>query len=147
MGADYYSMTVIGLKVPKDNIMNEIELLINRCSCNPQTPNSNTSIKYCQHCGNLLNKSIKVEKPLFDEFNEDYLNEENTICSWPITYDTDAHNFYVCIYNSGHVEREKRSNIPCLSERIISKFKTDMKSVNLWDEEQFGLWTITYCSY
>lgn len=149
MGADYYSMTVIGLKVPKEKIIAEEEELRNQCKCTPRIdPDDHPEAKFCIYCGNLIRRAVKVDKPLFDGF-KDYWdwNKDQKICGWAVEHNTDAHSFYICIYTSGRIEHEEMSELPNTSEETISKFKADMESVGLWDREQFGLWTITYCSY
>lgn len=146
MGADWYSMTCIGLKVPKEKVITEIEEYENSCSCLPQTPDTYPEAKYCRKCGRSIRRPIKVERPLFD-IPEDYYNDKAEIKGWKVEHDTDACNFYICIFTSGHVEYSKLSSIPIITVGTLAKFKSDMESTGLWDEEQFGLWTITYCSY
>ena len=147
MSTDWYSMTCIGLKVPKEKIIGEIEEIRNLCGCKPQTnPDDHPGGKYCPDCGRLIRRPVKVEKPLFD-IPEDYWNEETRIEGWLVKHDSDAYNFYICIYTSGLVEHNKRSDIPDTPKEVLAKFKADMISIGLWDEEQFGLWTVTYCSY
>lgn len=147
MGADYYAMTIIGLKVPSKRIIVEEEELRNQCKCTPQVdPDDHPGAKFCIYCGKEIRRAVKVDKPLFDGF-KDYWNRDQRICGWPVNHDTDARNFYIGIYTSSLVEHEKMSKMPNISEEVISKFKADMESVGLWDKEQFGLWTITYCSY
>lgn len=146
MGVDWYSMTCIGLKVPKEKVIVEVEECRNLCSCVPQTPDNYPETKYCPKCGQLVRRLVKSDKLLFD-IPEDYYNEESRIKGWEVKHDTDAYNFYICIFTSGLVERYKISSIPVITTETIAKFKADMESVGLWDEEQFGLWTVTYCSY
>ena len=146
MGVDYYAMTAIGLKVPRGRIIAEEEELRNQCYCKPKVnPDDYPDATFCPYCGRFIRKAIKVDKPLFDGF-EDYYNEDQKICGYLVERDTDARNFFICLYTSGHTEG-KCTKIPDLSEEIITKFKADMESVGLWDKEQFGLWTILYCSY
>jgi hypothetical protein len=147
MGADYYSATCIGLKVPKKRIVAEVEEYRNLCGCNPQTkPEDYLGAKYCPVCGRMLRRAVKIHKPLFGMPN-DYYNNEARIKGWEVTYDTDAHNFYICIFTTGHVEHEKMSPIPLIAEETLAKFNADMREIGLWDADQFGLWTVTYCDY
>jgi hypothetical protein len=148
MGADWYSMTCIGLKVPKGKVIEEVDEYRNLCGCVPQVdPDVYPEAKFCPNCGRLIRRSVTIDKPLYDAFAGDYYNDVVELSSWTVKHDTDAYNFYICIYTSGLVERYKRSDIPNISEEVLDKFKADMESLGLWDEEQFGLWTITYCSY
>jgi len=147
MGADWYSMTCIGLKVPREKIIIEEEELKNFCSCVPQTnPDDYPNGKYCPTCGKFIKRRVKIDKLLFD-VPEDYYNEETKIKGWEVSHDTDARNFYICIFTTGHVRYEKMSPIPDVSEGTLAKFNADMRSIGLWDADQFGLWTVTYCSY
>lgn len=147
MGTDYYPMTLIGLKVPKEKIIVEGEELRNNCKCEPKTdPSDYPEAKFCSKCGNKTRRAVKVDKPLFDGFR-DYYNEDQKICGYSVEHDTDARNFFICLYTTGHVDWVNMSEIPNISEEAISKFEVDMESVGLWDKEQFGLWTILYCSY
>jgi len=147
MGVDWYSMTCVGLKVPRDKIIGQKEETVNLCGCNPQTnPDDYPKGKYCPVCGRLIRRQVKIDKPLFD-VPEDYYNEETKIKGWEVSYDTDARNFYICIFTTGHVEYEKISPIPDVSEGTLAKFNADMREIGLWDADQFGLWTVTYCSY
>jgi hypothetical protein len=147
MGADWYSMTCIGLKVPKEKIIREEDGYKNNCRCMPKIdPDDYPGARFCPHCGNHIKRAIKIEKPLFD-IPEDYWNDKGEIKGWEIKHDTDACNFYICVFTSGDVIHDKRSDIPELSKETLNKFKTDMKSIGLWDEKEFGLWTITRCDY
>lgn len=149
MGADYYSMTCIGLKVPKEKIIVEVEEYRNLCYCNPQAdPDDYPDAKYCPHCGRPIRRPTKTDKALYGSFANGYSNDgETEIMGWPVMYDTDAYNFYICIFTSGLVDRNKMLPMPDVSEEILAEFNADMRSVGLWDKDQFGLWTITYCSY
>lgn len=147
MGMDYYSATCIGLKVPRNKIIAEKTEYRNLCGCNPQmNPKDYPGAKYCPICGRLVKRQVKVNEFLFN-IPEDYYNEEIRIKGWEVSYDTDACNFYICIFTSGHVEYEKMSPIPLIAEETLAKFNADMREIGLWDAAQFGLWTITYCSY
>ena len=148
MGADYYSMTCIGLKVPRNKIIKEEEKIVNLCGCNPQTrPGNYLNAKYCPVCGRLIRRVVKEDKLLFDVPEEYYNDGKSKILGWTLMYDTDVSNFYICIFASGIIGGARKSDIPDVSEEIIAKFTADMQSIGLWDEEQFGLWTVTYCSY
>lgn len=149
MGADWHSMTCIGLKVPKEKIIAEVEEYRNLCHCNPQiNPNIYPDAKFCPRCGRHIRKPTKIEKTLYGSFADGYSNDgEAKIVGWPVMHDTDACNFYVCIFTSGLVDRDKMSPMPDISEKTLARFNADMREVGLWDKDQFGLWTIVYCSY
>lgn len=146
MSLDYYSMTCIGLKVPREKIIAEETEFKNHCSCTPQTtPNCYPDAKYCSDCGNPIKRPIKVNKPLFDGFTGDWYNEEVKLRGWVVAHDGGARNFFICIFNTGIVEEEKKSALPLIAEETLAKFNTDMRELGLWDKDQFGLWTITFC--
>ena len=147
MSTGCYSMTCIGLKVPRRKIIREREKLKNQCCCKPQVdPNIYPGAIYCPYCGWYIRKSVTVSEPLFD-MPEDYYNEETRIKGWKVEHDTDARNFYICILTTGYVEHEEKSPIPDISDEYMTRFISDMESAGLWDEDKFGLWTVTYCSH
>ena len=133
---------------PRGKIIEQKNELVNLCSCVPQIDsNDYPEATYCPDCGRPIGRLVKVDKPLFG-ISKYYQNDKKSkICGWPVMCGTDASNFYICIFTSGFVGDDKKSDIPTISGGIIAKFIANMKSVGLWDEEQFGLWTVTYCSY
>lgn len=147
MTTQYYPITVIGIKVPKDKIIITKEVIKNECVCNPQVnPTRYLGTKYrtkfCSQCGRLLRR-IHVESfPKFDS-----IKDKGKVLEWPVANDTGAENFFIGVYSSGMVNYRHRGDIPDLSEKTVEKFKKDMKSLDLWDEKEFGIWTILCVSY
>lgn len=150
MGFDCTAITAIGVRVPNHKIIEKKEKLINLCVCKPKTYSENNEM-YCSGCGRYLKHKGVIHKPLFN-WPEDNGSFNGTtkitrkICGWEVLYSSNERYFFICIFNSGHVDYEKMTEIPHISEKVIEEFKNDMKSVGLWDEEQFGLWTMTFWS-
>jgi len=130
MGADYYPITVIGIRVPRSKIMDEKEVFNNHCICVPQTdPTKYPNAKFCPFCGRSLKRAFVKFTPKLSGVKE--YDNESKLLGRPVSNDTDAENFFVGVYSSGMVDYQKREDIPDLSKKILAKFRKDMKSIGL----------------
>ncbi len=146
MGTDYYAQTVIGIRVPRSKLIGEEVGYMNNCICTPKTY---SFTRYCPNCGRETKREVRTNKPLFQELadKQGYM-EDMSLLGWPVRQDfSDAKHFYIGMHASGLVNHDSRMDLPDLSEDVIHEFRSDMNSLDLWDEENFGLWTILLCSH
>lgn len=150
MGIDYQPKVIFGLKIPRDKVIDKSKTLSNDCICNPKIDHLiNPSAKFCSQCGRCINRPTIKRISKFEGF-DDVENDEKTlnIEGWPVTFDTDACNFYIGFYVQngpyGHSGDEKY-DFPDMTK--MEQFKSDMKKIGLWNEEMFGVWIVLYLSY
>ena len=144
MGADWYAATVIGIKVSKNKVMREEIYFLNNCKCKPKVDSETyPEAKFCPACGKYIKCECSRDITMFDEF--DPWEKNPNIAGWPVYAGTDGRSFYIGILVIETDGGDKRSPLPDLSK--LDKFKEDMKKIGLWDEKEFGLWTVLYCSY
>lgn len=149
MSRDYRPKIIFGLKLHESKIIDTLDIFINNCQCNPKiNPDLHPNAKYCSQCGRLIRMKTKKEIPKFEGFDDVFNNESLNIEGWPVAFDTDAHNFYIGFYVKngpyGHSGDEK-FEFPDMSK--MEQFKSDMKRIGFWDEENFGAWLVLYLSY
>lgn len=75
------------------------------------------------------------------------LTDQEELCC---TYSTDERiTFYGFIIKTGYANGDKDVSFDHLPdiERIKNLIKNKLEPLNLWDEDEFGLYSILYCSY
>ena len=144
MGANWYAATVVGVRVPKNKVMREEIYFLNNCKCKPKVdPETYPEAEFCSACGRMIRRECIRDVAMFDGF--DPWDRRPSIDGWPVYTGNDATLFYIGIFVAEVVECEKKSPLPDLSK--LCQFIEDMKKIGLWDEEEFGLWTILNYSY
>jgi hypothetical protein len=149
MSGDYQPKMIFGLKIHKSKVIDTSDIFVNYCKCDPKIdPSLHPNVKYCPHCGSPIRSLSPKEIPKFEGFDDVFNNELLNIEVWPVTFDTDAHNFYIGFYvQKGHYGHsgDSKHDLPDMSK--MEQFKTDMKRIGFWDEEMFGAWLVLYLSY
>ena len=147
---DWEAATIIGLRVPRDKIMDSDPYLYNNCTCNPQvSPEKYPDAKFCPHCGQLLKRNAVYETvrdaPLFKNFDEGD-ESKNKIAGWLVYGGTGNKFFYIgpFLAINGRDIHATRTDFPSLAKlnMTVEQFKRDMKEAGLWDPSEFGIWTV-----
>lgn len=148
MGADWYAATVIGIRVPKDKVVREETYFRNNCICKPRQrgPEVYPEASFCPTCGKLIRRKCVRDVVLFDGLTP--WKNGSSICGWPVYTGTDGMFFYIGVFVVEVAgEYDKKSPLPNISKDTVIKFRRAMEKAGLWDQEEFGMWTILTCSY
>ena len=145
MGITKRAVTVIGVRVPRDKISHIVDKVKNLCTCSPQT----ADVGFCPKCGMNLTKEYS-SRVLNDDVpieEEDYVAV--TMHGYPIAscWREDKHIYIGAFISSTEpaysAEGADPVRCPFSAAHIdVAKFETDMKEYGLWDEKEFGIWTI-----
>lgn len=137
MGADFSSYAIIGLRVDPD------DLFINE-KVKTFEHNYSQDMLFDPKTGKEL---WKVNSTPIEGYNG-----EDEFRDYKVVYDTDGQYNYICLYAAD----EPYSNggpysqmipLPNNDEWIIKLGIFREQLSDLWDEAEFGLWSILYCSY
>lgn len=136
MGADYTAKAIIGLKIDPARL--HVDHTVKAYPHDhPSTMN------FDPQNGNPLWKIVKIPIDGFDEGKEKLFGYE-------LVFGTDDDSAFVCLFmvddtysNGGNDEAMLK--IPENLSLHKAKMKADLGG--LWDEEEFGLWTVLSCSY
>ncbi|MFH1209362.1 MAG: hypothetical protein V1663_01060 [archaeon] len=143
MGADWSAFALIGLRVPGKAILKKKEEYENRCICDPQYKSEDLDIKFCPRCGQIIKFKIIDDIYSFEDKNGDF-----KIGEYKGVWATDRESLFFSIRI---VEADMEYHNLLKSYEITSdefeKFKDTMKEAGIWNKEEFGLWSILYCSY
>lgn len=142
MGVDYYAKTILGVKI-KNPIC---EVRTRGCT----HLDSGTQAKFCPECGKPMWEKSKGLNPVLQDINEVYEHTD----SLGMMQSTDGEEYFVGFFF--RKTRSSRNSEGHLSKIEITKKFLDMDATrkklkevlkDLYDEREFGLWTILYCSY
>lgn len=140
MSVDYYQYLIVGCKIDENKI--KIPERIRNCDCDIQNIDT---MKYCPECGRA---AWRDDWKAIEGYNSTVYPE--TFLDMPLIYDTDGANCWIAIQKqdlkedmSNAIKFENIENIEALKKEIKSK----LEPVGLWNEKDFGIWTIQNISY
>lgn len=146
MSVSYSSYAVIGVKIdPKKLVITE---KVRNCSCEVKNIEKK---KFCSSCG----KKVFVEEDTYIPQYDDDAHKKDfpfyySLCGFPLIYNTDnidAFVAFICCecddYNDNPFSDLSNINI----EEVKTKMREKLEPMGLWNEENFGLWAVQYCSY
>ena len=140
MGADYSSYSIIGLKVDPDKLYTEAI----RKTYNHNHPEN---MKFDPETGKKL---WETRQEPISQFNE----SEEEFSGYPVVFGTDRGEAFICIYcaSGTYSNGGSNSSFTKIDEDFnLIKEKKEMKNLleplGLWNEKDFGLWTVLHCSY
>ncbi len=150
MGLTKRAVTIYGLQVPMDKIIDEHVNIINKCICMPKSGPLSEDAKFCPKCGrDMFHKvqTISIKKGLGIEVDKDY---NLIIAGYPTSGRAGEGD---CIYVGIVVSKTDATysaeeadpvmyNMPLITDMDISKFQESMQKYDLWNYLKFGLWTI-----
>lgn len=134
MGADYYAKAAIGLKIsPK-------QLQLPPIKVKTFEHNYSEEFQFDPKNGKPL---WKMEQQLHKSCDE----EREFFGSYPMIHSTDSKDFVIAVVKTDSDTYRECNMAKLPSQRAITKFKNDMMAAGLWNEADFGLWAVQYCSY
>lgn len=138
MGVDYYANAAIGMKIDPARLRN------NPTKVKAFEHNYSEEFDFDHKSGKKL---WTMERAPIPEFDEDKV----TLAGYPLVYTTDNRDCVVAVASSG-TGSSRRGNddmgmgsLP--SQADIEAFTNKMKSLGIWNQQDFGLWSVLYCSY
>ncbi len=136
MGVDYTSYAVIGVKIDPEKLY--IEETKRGCNCE-KTPTE----KFCSDCG--AKSFIESKEPIAS------YDEDENVLGYRILWGTNCEKAVIAISWSEDDDYGQEDNsfaqIPNNLEELKNKMKNALGPVGLWDEKNFGLWSVIHCSY
>lgn len=137
MGVSYYVYQIVGCRILESKLMRP--QTVRKCKCAVEgTP------KFCPSCGKEFLVKDLVPMPGYEPHEK--------LCGLQVVAGNDVYKdrrIYVGLnMKSGggyHNEDEIRcdiTNLPALKEQV----KAVLEPLGLWDEAQFGVWSVLYCS-
>jgi hypothetical protein len=142
MGVDYYAKTILGVRV-KNPIC---EVHTRGCT----HLDSGINARFCPECGKPMWEKSKGLNPVLQDIDEVYENTDKL----GIIHSTDGEEYFVGFFFRN--TKSSRSSGSHISKIEITKSFLDMDATrkklkevlkDLYDEREFGLWTVLYCSY
>lgn len=138
MGVDYYATSLVGVKIKNHNVNKQIR------GCSHPEQNS----RFCSECGSPMWRSSSELNPKIEELRETY----NHSSGLSVAYSTDQEYYFVGVYltssdNSRRREQFGKTELPPIINTQEIKVKLMAYLGDMYDENEFGLWTILYCSY
>ena len=156
MGADYYSRVALGVRLHDKAISDCIDKYNKdnttmKRGCSHSVPEND---KFCSECGrpNWVEDvpDLSVYEVMDDIFKGS-LGEE-----FGYRYTTDQEEYVVVVerFCSSQLDLNYGPTLNCISipsdeevKIIKAKLMELLEPLGLWDENQFGIWNIGYCSY
>ncbi len=140
MGADWSAKTVLGVKVPEQKLYTTVR--VPGCA-HPKGEKD----ACCPHCGAKAWKELREPISGYDP-------DKLTLGAFAVVKGTHSEHGATetfIAFRSLEAEENKQVLLLRLDDELIAKAKsalrTDLESHGLWDESQFGIWCILYCSY
>jgi len=139
MSTTYHAIAIVGCKVDKSKLFTTD--LVRSC----EHPIPVGGVKFCPECGKRTYK--KTKKPI-----QDYDTDKETVCGKRVFghyYDT---NFVIIAEQCVAVDNYDGPLAKMLPITVTdtttweNKLRAVLEPLGLWDDEQFGIWTMLYCS-
>ena len=146
MGVDYTAFTVIGVKIPikkltKVGYVDKPAMFPKEC-CDEFME---TDYKCCPRCGNTLWRSVKEFESTIEGWSEEDWDKGKffgfpliTDAGW---YGKEECNLFIGFKGGGHGEVFSRKDVPNIENIKNALWKT-LFPLDLWNEEDFGVWTV-----
>ena len=138
MGADYYSYAVIGVKIDPEKLTKVTQ--VRGCDCD-----TDLTGKFCSNCGAEIFVEEEENIPEYDE-------DKETLYDHKIIFRTDNETAIVAVIFAKDKDYNKDNNhsfeqIPDNIKELKEELKNTLSPLGFWDEKEFGLWSVLYCSY
>jgi len=146
MGITKCAATIIGIRVPGNKISHNEATSKNLCRCSPQ---ASTNFAFCDDCGmdtkRAYNNTVPNDGVLLVEEDDGnlWIHGYPAVGEWR----EDKYIYIGCFvsmtqraYSAEGSDPVKRSYEPWALN--AKKFEDDMKEHGLWNEGEFGIWTV-----
>ena len=156
MGADYVGFTVIGLRIPMEELFDKSIEYKNRCICKQRYTPKYKKEKFCPICG----QNLRLEHEVFSiktDFKKIFQSIEFPSSEYKVykfqgysAYESSENDnaFYIGMFISrtdmihAYSSHAKREEINVLTQDEIEKFIDKMKEIKLYSGDRFGIWTV-----
>jgi hypothetical protein len=140
MGIDYSACSIIGVMIPNPYVK------VQERGCH----HAEKKAKFCPECGKPMYEEQKRQHPII-EVLDDYRSEKTT--KLKLIWSTDQGEAYVGFFKgesdgsrSGGARAGLKVDLPDINiQELKSALRKELKE--LYNENNFGLWTVLYCSY
>lgn len=142
MGVNYSCSAAIGCRVPREKLYRPGKI---RCCSHPEV-----EAAFCPQCGRKMWQNGTMPHEGWKEVK----GETVSFKGFPFAYNTDQKDIIICVKGGmakpSWRDRDselKRVDIPDDMLAKIQELKKALEAEGMWDEKEFGLWAILYCSY
>lgn len=144
MSDTYNAAAIIGCRIPKSKVF--VGKPVRGCDHDLPQPYAISEEKFCNKCGKPLWVTLHEAIPEYDY-------DQETLCGLRVFGYEDDYDDFIYVSGPGAVS-EYNSSYPEPIEKIskgsIEPAAEEIESVlfqhGLWDETQFGIWLIVWCS-
>lgn len=138
MGVDYYAQSIIGVRISNPRVTTTVR------GCN----HPEGKAKFCPECGKPMHTQEKGLHPIVEKLDDCYSKEKITLL-----WSTDQDEAYVGFFKgrsessrSGGARDAAKVELPDLNiQELKDALQKELKE--LYNEKEFGLWTVLHCSY
>jgi hypothetical protein len=141
MSVDYYSYVLVGVEVDPNKLW--IPSRTRNCSC--VVPYMD-SFNYCPNCGKEVFRKDTIKKPELKETLNDAFPFGEEIVGCPVIYSTNRERAFIAY----QVQEVKNGAIGIgeMDFQLCKKYMKDkLEPLGLWNENHFGIWGVSNCSY
>jgi hypothetical protein len=140
MGVDYYAKSIIGVRIPNPTVKKQVR------GC--EHPESKA--KFCPECGKPMYFQEEGYHPIIEALDE---YDSKKVTKLKLVWSTDQEEAYVGFFKggsdssrSGGANEAAKVDLPDINiQELKDALQKELKE--LYNEKNFGLWTILYCSY
>lgn len=140
MGVDYNAQSIIGVMIPNPYVKVQ-----ERGCCHAEK-----KAKFCPECGGPMYKEQKRQHPIIEAL-DDYGSKKHTTLK--LIWGTDQEEAYVGFFKgesdssrSGGARAGFKVDLPDINIQVLKDvLQKELKE--LYNEKNFGLWTVLHCGY
>ncbi len=151
MGITKRAVTIYGLQVPMDKIVDEHVEIASACICIPKTGPQLADAKFCPKCGRSVSykrQTTSIKENIGIEGNEEDFNL--TIACYPTSgmIREDKYMYVGIVVSETDAAYSAEGSdpvlydMPLITDMDVVRFRESMQKYDLWDPLKFGLWTV-----
>lgn len=162
MGADYYANAIIGIKLPEKDDIPPAKIYVRKRAFS-HSFEDNGNMEFHPKTGKKLwleeKEEVEADYPsLIIDVGDDYLGSKpepgQKIISIPdglsTAYGTDQRSWFIGFVvetgSSNGGDEEVFDHLPDI-DALKNRLKNFLEPLGYWNEEEFGLYSVLYCSY
>lgn len=136
MSVDHYAVMALGCRIDASKLMFSKRVYAPSCHHNIHTASDN----FCSECGAKVSVNVSV-------FHNEYNECTDALRGLPVFwYDDDEWAVIASEYITTEMSQKMLSFNTISHPESAQKLKSALEPLNMWNEEQFGIWLITGCS-
>lgn len=138
MGADWSSNSIIGVRIRNPRVQTKT-----RGCRHPES-----TARFCAECGEPMWETSTELSPKLDDLE----NSTKHPSGLQVCYSTDQREYFVGMYmtdggSNRHSDGVNKTELPPVINTAEIKAKLMEYLGDLYNEREFGLWTVLHCSY